>query len=121
MAKAKKSVKKTAKVKLATAAKLPAGFTAVAVGGGSSFVNWEVQKIVQGKVTNCYKKKGEYGIQRYIDVMQADKVSIAIPESGALKNLFDEAKKGKQVFIQYLGSIPLKGGKTYKQFQAAIK
>lgn len=118
---AKKSVVKTV-------AKLPAGFQAVATGGGGQWHNWEENPVLQGTVTAMGSFEGEYGKQRTMTVKDSKGVESTVSESGALKELFNKAKKGKQVYIQLVGVVKLKNkktgkpnGKTYKQFTAGIK
>lgn len=119
MAKAKKTTRKT---KTFTAAKLPAGFTVTGVpGSGGSFVNWEQSPIVQGKVTDTFKRKGEYGVQRYLTVKQKNGIEVSFSESFALAGLFNQAKKGSEIYVQYHGTVPGKGKKTFKQFTSGIK
>ena len=113
---------KAQKRKIIAPAKLPAGFkVSVVPSSGGGFHNWEAQAILTGKVTKIFKKKGEYGTQRYLTVKQKNGSESSFSESSSLKNLFDEAKVGKEVYVHYQGTVPLKGGKSYKVFTAGIK
>jgi hypothetical protein len=120
--------KAKAKKQRVNGAKLPAGFTAVAVGG--SFGEWHdfnKHPVLTGKVVETGSFQGEYGKQRTITVQQG-KVASTVSESKALAGLFDtKGLKGKTVFIRFLGAIkigkPKRNGeqKTFKQFQCGVK
>lgn len=118
---------------------LPAGFTAMSVGGG--FGAWwdHVQrKILQGKIlgfdsmmTTQEDDKGrEKKIKRGIMRVQDEKgVTLNVGESSAIRELFmpanQKALRGKQVYIRFDGQKKFKNkrGQTRKinQFTVAVK
>lgn len=129
---AKKTSKGNARTAKLAAAKLPAGFTAVSVGGG--FGAWwehDKQKTIQGKVVgiDSYQAEGEDGKKKTRRILRVDTgngVVLNVGESFALKELFDTPKlKGRQIFIQYLGQKTFKDKKNrarkLNQFAAAVK
>lgn len=124
MAKKAKAVKKQKRA----VAKLPAGFTAVGVSGEfGEWQDWTKNPILTGKVVALGSFEGEYGKQRTMTVQNGKKMS-AFSESSGTRGLFDIKNiKGKTVFVQYLGTIPVgkkrKNGtqKTFKQFTCAVK
>lgn len=125
---AKKQAKAKARPKFVKAV-LPAGFTAVAVGGDfGAWHDWEKEPALTGKVVELGSYEGEYGKQRTMTVL-AGKVKSSFSESKALSGLFDMGKKilGKTVFVRFLGvkefgKANRKGERrTVKQFLAGVK
>lgn len=128
MAKAKR---KNAGRKVA-AAKLPAGFTAIAVGGGfGAWHDFSKAAILTGKVVGMdsmlqENDDGKKTKRRILRVDNGSGAIVSVGESHGLKELFDVPKiNGKQVFIQFLGQKPFKNkkGKLRKlnMFAAAVK
>lgn len=114
------------------AAKLPAGFTAVSLGGGfGAWWDFAKQKTITGRVTaiDSYMQENDNGKKEKRRILRVDTgngVTMNVGESYALRELFDVPKlKGKQVFIQFLGqkSFKNKKGKMRKvnQFAASYK
>lgn len=124
-AKAKKSVKGNR-----AAAALPAGFTAIAVGGGfGAWHDFHKQKTLIGKVvgTDSYMAEddetGKKKQRRILRVDTGNGVVVSVGESHTLKELFDtKGLKGRTVYIQFLGqkSFKNKKGKTRKVNEFAV-
>ena len=124
MAKAKKAAKGSG-----SKAKIPAGFTQVDDGGsfGSGSHDFQKHKILQGTVVSVDTvkvsdpdNKSKKIPRRVMRVKNGDNVTSSVWESFQLKGLFDAAKKGKQVYIQFLGQKKI-GKKRLNEFATAIK
>lgn len=116
------------------AAKLPAGFTAFAVGGGfGAWWDHNAQKTLTGKVVgfDSYMaedndgKKKKRGIMR---VQAANGSTFNVGESHSLKELFMPANqkqlRGKQIYIRFTGQKKFKKGKQTRkvnQFEVFVK
>lgn len=106
---------------------LPPGFTQVAVGGsfGESH-DFKRKPILQGKVLGVdrvtFKDKdtGKKKTQRVMRVQSGNLVS-TVWESHQLQEVFSQAKRGKEIYLRFLGKKKLGGGKSVNLFQAAIK
>lgn len=79
--------------------------------------------IVQEIKTVAMKMRGKASETRIMSVAQHETGEIsAVWESAALQGLFDEAKKGDDVFIKFTGMIRVKGrAQPMKGFDAGIK
>jgi hypothetical protein len=95
-----------AKAKAKKAANIPAGFKAVAVGGGfGAWHDFSTQKILTGKIVGMDsmmvgegKKKKK---RRILRVEKSDGVVVSCGESYGIKELFDtKGIVGKRVFIR---------------------
>lgn len=112
-------------------AKLPAGFTAIDVGGGfGAWWDHYKQAILTGKVVGMDSMKvedddGKKKTRRILRVKQDNGVTVSVGESHNLRELFDMKKLiGRKVYLQFLGQKPFKNkkGKTRKVnvFAAAV-
>lgn len=123
--------RKNAKI---AAAKLPAGYTAVAVGGGfGAWHDFNKEAILQGKVVGVDsmqvdddERPGKKKTRRILRVATGNGTTVSVGESYAIKELFDvKGLRGKQVHIQFLGQRPFrnKKGKLRKVnlFSVAVK
>lgn len=109
-------------------ATLPAGFRAVAVGGSFGVTHdFHKEKILQGKVLGMDTVKvtdeetGKKIPRRVMRVLRADGVTVSVWESHQLKEVFNEAKKGKGVYMQYLGQKALGKGRKVNLFSAGVQ
>ncbi len=95
--------------KAKTAAKIPAGFTSVAVGEGfSAWHDFTKEKVLQGVVVDVGSFKHDGKDRRVIRVKKPDGVLASVSESMSLKELFDMKNlKGRQVYIELEGQETL--------------
>jgi hypothetical protein len=119
--------KKAAKVKKVNS-DIPPGFEVCDAGSGD-FAPWHDFKrdaVLQGKVESVRKAtlgKGKDKNDTRIMTVNTAQGQRAISESVKLSGLFDQAakKKGKEVYIKFLGVVKLKGGRRMNDYIAAIK
>lgn len=109
--------------------KLPAGFKAIAGGGGDS-IKWKKGLVVTGNVLEIKtvqvrdlssKKAGATKDARLMRINTKDG-EVTIWEKAALHGLFESAKKGKVVWIRHEGFGKAKPGQSKPNlFTAAMK
>lgn len=115
-------------------AALPAGFTAIGVGGGfGAWHDFHKDKVLIGKVVGSMDSMqqedddGKKKTRRIIHVQTDKGVTVSVGESHALKEMFDAFKtiKGRIVRVEFLGqkSFKNKKGKARKvnEFSVAYK
>lgn len=106
---------------------IPAGYEVCEVSG--DFAPWhdfEKNSVLTGKVLHVRKAtlgKGKDRKETRILTVQTAEGQRATSEAFKLTPLFDQAekKKGKEVYIKFLGHVKLKGGRKMRDYVAAIK
>lgn len=104
---------------------VPAGFQKVETGNFPANHDFKKEPILQGKVTQIKdvpQKRGKKTEEvRVIYVADADGVISAVWESHAISDGMRQVKPGDEVYIRFNGVQKLKGKKTLKLFDFAIK
>lgn len=106
---------------------IPPGYETCEVSGDfAPWHDWEKSAVLQGKVVDVRTAtlgKGKDKKETRILTVETSAGPRAISESFKLRPLFDMAakKKGREVYIKYLGKVKLKGGRTMRDYIAAIK
>lgn len=105
---------------------LPAGFRQVNSGNFPPNHDFKKNPILQGEVTEIKTVAVKIGRKpkdtRLMIIADENGVLTSVWESAALEGLFEEAKKGDEVYIQFTGMITIKGRQQpMKGFVAAVK
>lgn len=106
-------------------AALPQGFRQVSSGNFPAVWNHKANPTLQGVVQEIKTVATKIGRKaqetRLMVIADSDGVLQSVWESAALTGLFDEAKKGDTVYIQFTGPIKIKGRtQPMKGFVAGI-
>ena len=124
---AKKKVKSPKFLAPKVVQEIPEGFVMPAT---AQVPNWDFEKrqLLQGTIINIKLitkkkvRKGEKKTTRLIHVREDGGNLLQVWESAALTGLFDEAKKGAEVFIRFDGHGPkVKGRMPMKLFATAYR
>lgn len=105
---------------------LPSGFKQVSSGNFPPNHDFKKNPILQGEVQDIKTVAVKIGRKpkdtRLMIVSDDDGVLSSVWESAALEGLFEAAKKGDEIFIQFTGMIAIKGRQQpMKGFVAGIK
>lgn len=127
MAKAKAKAKGNGKAKR-QAPGLPSGFTAIE--GYAPKWDHEAEPVLQGtwgkvrdvEVIRGRGKKAESDTAQVCDVTKEDGHAVAVWNSAGLKQLFETAEEGQEVYIEFLGMGEAKKGQNApKLFRCAVR
>lgn len=115
-----------AKERMFPQSKIPEGFRRLETGNFPPVHDFTKAAELQGTVNSIKTVEVKTGRKvdktRIMYVADENGVLVSVWESAALEGLFDEAKPGDEVYIQYTGPIKIKGRKQpMKGFQTAIR
>ena len=120
------ATKSKAKPEARPAGNIPAGFERTQSGSFPPNHDFKAHPILQGRVVEIRstpQKRGKKTEEvKILYVAESDTGEIvAVWESFALESLFAQVKKGDEIFLRFNGVKKMKGKKTLKDFDAAIK